>query len=99
MRAKNYCVLSLCFAILLSFFSGCAGNASETRSGLGNGWEIQSSMALQYAKNFSVDYYNGGYALLSLSDGSRFLVVPENQAVPDGIDADIVVLKQPIHHI
>jgi iron complex transport system substrate-binding protein len=99
MRASKYFVVTICFAMLLSLFSGCAEDVSESRSGLGNGWEKESGMELQYAKNFSVDYYNGGYALISLSNGSRFLVVPENRSVPEGIDGDIVVLRQPIHHI
>jgi iron complex transport system substrate-binding protein len=56
-------------------------------------------MPLQYAQNFRVDYYDGGYALISISDGSRFLVVPENADVPEGIDTDITVLRQPVKDI
>ncbi|MEL7607979.1 MAG: ABC transporter substrate-binding protein [Bacillota bacterium] len=74
-----------------------AGAAGQT--GLGNGWEKESSMQLKYAQNFSVDYYRGGYALISISDGSRFLVVPEGLEAPEGIDGDIVILKQPIDDI
>lgn len=33
-------------------------------------------MQLDYAKEFAVDYYNDGLALITISDGSRFLVVP-----------------------
>ncbi|MFR0985635.1 MAG: hypothetical protein ACLSFZ_02900 [Frisingicoccus sp.] len=34
-------------------------------------------MNLEYAQEFAVDYYSGGYMLISISDGSRFLVVPK----------------------
>ena len=38
---------------------------------LGNGWSPTSSLELKYAKCFTVDYYDGGYKLFCLSDGSR----------------------------
>lgn len=56
-------------------------------------------MQLDYAKEFAVDYYNGGFALITISDGSRFLVVPEGEDAPDDLKADIVVLKQPVDQI
>jgi len=61
--------------------------------------EPERSLELMFAENFSVDYYHGGYALISISDGSRFLIVPENRAVPDNIDEDITILTQPITNI
>ncbi len=57
------------------------------------------SMDIKYAKNFKVDYYEGGYALLSLSNNTRFLVVPENMKVPQGLEEDIKVLQQPISNV
>jgi iron complex transport system substrate-binding protein len=88
------------FAVAL--LAGCAGAPFAEQAfnkGLGNGWQKKSSLELEYAKNFSVDYYEGGYALISISDGSRFLVVPEKMDAPAGIDADIVVLKRPVDDI
>ena len=63
---------------------------------LGNGWKPASSMPLQHAKCFTVDYYDGGYKLLCLSDGQRYLTVPKGANVPDGLAPDITVLQQPI---
>ena len=37
------------------------------------GLAYESSMELQYAENFSVDYYEGGYALLSIQDEEQIL--------------------------
>ncbi len=100
---KKYFVLLTCMVFALVLLAGCMGVSSAQEAakpeGLGNGWQIQSSLELQYAENFSVDYYEGGYALISISDGSRFLVVPEGCDVPEGIDEDIVTLKQPIDDI
>ncbi len=100
MKVKKYTVLSLCIALVITLISGCAdSDTGILKTGLGNGWEPVSSLDLQYAENFSVDYYDGGYALISLSDKSRYLVVPENMTAPEGIDADITVLQRPIQNI
>ena len=39
------------------------------------------------------------YALITIADGSRFLVVPEGLEVPRGIHSDIVVLKRPLTNL
>ena len=57
----------------------------------------ESSMELQYAENFSVDYYQGGYTMLTTTmDGQRFLIVPEGKETPEGVEEDIIVLQRPM---
>ena len=56
----------------------------------------ESSMELQYAENFSVDYYKGGYTMLTTMDGKRFLVVPEGKEIPENMKEDIIVLQRPM---
>lgn len=56
----------------------------------------ESSMELQYAENFSVDYYKGGYTMLTTMDGKRFLVVPEGKEIPENVKEDIIVLQRPM---
>ena len=85
--------------MIFLFLSGCAENKNITDSELGNGWQPEGRMELKYAENFNVDYYNGGYALITISDGSRYLVVPKASEIPEGIDSDITVLRQPIDNI
>ncbi len=71
----------------------------ETKAdSLGN-LKYKSSMELQYAKNFSVDDYEGGYKLLKTMDGTQILVVPEEKEVPDGIGKDVVVVKRPVKNL
>lgn len=58
------------------------------------------SMELQYAENFTVDYYEGGYKMLTtLPDDKKYLLVPEGQGVPENLDEDICVLQEPLDHI
>ena len=58
------------------------------------------SMELQYAENFSVDYYEGGYKMLTtLPDSRQYLLVPEGQPVPEGLDEDISILQEPLNNI
>lgn len=94
---KRCIALFLTVVLLLSALCGCG--TVETKEGLGNGWEPERSMELQFATQFSVEYYQDGYKLISLADGSRFLVIPEGAKLPKGISKDIVPLYQPLENI
>lgn len=59
----------------------------------------EGSMELSYAEAFAVDYYAEGYQLLTVADGSRYLIVPEDGTVPQELDDDIVVLMRPIENL
>lgn len=56
-------------------------------------------MELLYANQFSVDYYDGGYSMITIKDSGRYLVVPEGKTEPSGIPDDVAVLKQPLKNI
>ena len=93
---KKFLSLLLSVALVLSM-TGCG--QPEVQEGLGNGWEPTHSMDVQFAHEFSVDYYEGGYKLITLGDGSRYLTIPEGAALPKRIAKDIVPLQQPIQNI
>ena len=59
----------------------------------------QSEMPLRYAHEFAVDYYEGGYKLLTIGDGNRYLVVPEGGEVPAGLDGGIRVIRQLLENV
>ena len=87
---------------LLIILAGCSIQpcAKPENSQLNwNDLKYSHSMDLQYAKNFSVDYYENGYTLITIIDSGKFLLVPENKAVPTDLDAGITVLKQPVKGI
>ena len=56
----------------------------------------QSELPLRYADQFAVDRYEGGYRLLSVADGNRYLVIPEGKDVPAGLDGDIRLIRRPL---
>lgn len=92
----------LCIMFMVSFVS-CAG-AQDTKNqtsdrNISSELVYDHSMELEFAKEFSVDFYRDGYALISTSEGSRFLVVPDMASVPKDIDTSITILKQPVSNI
>ena len=92
-------VTAINIIVIFIFLSGCAERGNADNGGLGNGWQAERKMELKYAKNFNVDYYKDGYALITISDGSRFLIVPRDCDTPENIDEDITVLRQPVDNI
>lgn len=61
--------------------------------------KITRSMELLYADQFSVDYYDGGYPMITIKDSGRYLVVPEGKSEPSGLPGDVAVIKQPLKNI
>ena len=63
------------------------------------GMSMTGSMELDYAEQFSVDYYDI-YSLVTIpGDGSRFLLVPEGKDEPLGLPPDVRVLSVPVKNI
>ncbi len=84
---------------LLTLAAGCKRLDSSSVSKNGIGLQFDHSMELEHADQFSVDFYKGGYACINISDGSSFLTVPKDKPVPEGLSADITVLRLPIENI
>ena len=91
-------------AALVPFQSFAAEESSETviadtpKEELA-GLKYDHSLELQYADQFAVDYYEGDYALITIVGGGQFLLVPEGKEAPEGLDADITVIHQPLENI
>lgn len=61
--------------------------------------KIENSMELSYATQFSVDYYTGGYKLISICDIGDYLLVPDGKNVPEGLPSDITVIDGTPKHV
>ena len=104
MHGRKKIIIYILISIIgLFWLSGCdspssdSGNTeSKAEAEAQNGLIYKSSMKLLYAKNFSVDYYEGGYKILTTKDGTQILTVPKGRKTPKDIDKDIIVLKEPV---
>ena len=94
---KKLIAIILAAVLCLCGLAGCAKEPSEPEAI--RGLSPERSMELAYATEFAVDYYAGGYKLITLGNGSRFLVIHEGGALPDGIANDITPLYQPVENI
>lgn len=108
MKRKKGRIVCLLMAGLLGL-GGCGSPASDfeetadPESGTKirleeeSGLVYKSSMELQYAENFTVDYFEGGYTLLTTTmDDAKFLIVPEDKEAPEHLEEDIAVVKRPL---
>ena len=100
MKKKRFLALLLVLVMLVStlVMGGC-GTSSGNNADNGNNYDGQlvfdHSMELKYAKLFSVDYYKGGYKLLTItnrdedtaivSKQSKILLVPDGMSTPSGV--------------
>ena len=96
--------IGILFVLILTciWIMGCGKSQSSWRTEdhtISEALTFENSMDLSYATEFAVDYYNDGFALVSISDGSRFLVNTKGEKVPDDLDEDIVVLNAPVSDI
>ncbi|MBC3887895.1 ABC transporter substrate-binding protein [Acetobacterium paludosum] len=97
MKDKIKIAVSLCLLIVMGSFMlmGCSNSSDKVDGKL----EFDSKMELKYAQNFSVDNYKGGYKMITLKDGSKYLTVPEGKRVPADLDADVTVLQLPLTNV
>jgi iron complex transport system substrate-binding protein len=56
-------------------------------------------MELEYAENFHIELYKGGYRMITAGTlDVQYLVVPEGMSVPADLDDNVKVLQLPIEH-
>ncbi len=100
---KRQILFLLTIFLMLSVF-GCGSiqeefSLEDRDTDISDRLTFDHSMELSYAEEFAVDYYKDGYALITVSNGERYLVVPEGKEEPEGLDEDIVILAQPVENI
>ena len=98
---KRLTALALCLAMSLGLAACGAGgsDSGENSTDISDELTYTDSTELEYAQKFTIDNYEGGYALITITDGGRFLVVPEGKEAPADLAKDITVLQQPIQNI
>ena len=89
--------------------TGDAASPAESRAGIaasdsaaGTAWadmKPDRSMELVYADQFSVEYYGDVCELVTIEGTGRYLIVEEGQTVPDGLPADVTVIRKPLSNV
>lgn len=58
------------------------------------------ALSLKYADQFSVTYYREEkYALITIGEEEKFLVVPEEEPVPENLPGDVTPLVRPLNNM
>lgn len=63
------------------------------------GLTFESELEREYATQFNVFCYEGGYKYFHIVDGDDFLLVPEGGAIPEDLPENVTVLQAPIENI
>lgn len=94
MRRVNVLTAAVLAVLLLA---GCARTApaAEPRGAAAP----VGSMELQYAGQFSVDYYANGVSLVTIAGEEQYLLVPEGTETPEGVGNGATVLYTPMEQL
>ena len=89
--------LVLCMAL-------CFGACSKKEGPSGDipqfdGLKCAETVETEFATEFTIYRYEGGYSYIMIKDGDNIMVVPEDKDAPKDVAQDVVVLKQPVEHI
>lgn len=71
--------------------SGSSGSSSIQEVGL----VLKEHVQNEYAEQFSIDRYEGGYSMITTMKGAKYLVIPEGKDTPSDLDKDVSVIRQP----
>ena len=100
MKKKRMVLLAV---LLVGLLTACGAKENKTienrDTAVSSSLTYTSSLETSYAKEFAVDYYEDGYALITIADGSRYLVVPEGKKAPKDLLEDITVLQKPLKNM
>ena len=93
-------LLLLAAVISMTVLGGCGKKVGKAGGPPATGrLKYLGTVPLEYADQFAIYKYEGGYSLIEMVNSDRILVVPEGKEVPVGLDSDIVVVQQPLSHI
>ena len=63
------------------------------------GLTFESELERDYADQFNVYTYEGGYKYFHIVEGDDFFLVPEGGTVPEGLPEEVTVLQAPVKNI
>ena len=83
---------------------GSAASADPSQTDMASAPEIkgltfESELERDYATQYNVFRYEGGYKYFHIVDGDDFFLVPENGEVPEDLPEEVTVLQAPVENI
>lgn len=96
---KRHIITAVLCMILSAWLTGCGQKEASVTENDFQDFKPTGQMELSYADQFSIDYYENGYAMIHITDSGDYLVVPENGTVPENLDSEITVLQKPLDHV
>jgi len=99
---RRIAALMTVLCMLVLGLAGCGGNGESEDTGGApaiSGLTYESEMELQRATEFSIYHYEGGYDLIDIHEGEKFLLVPEGGKAPEEVPEGIIVLQKPVDRI
>ena len=105
--ALTVCILGMCAGCGRKTESAVTSPAVQEQTGkegqpLSSWSELTKtgSMDLQHADQFSITYYGEEkYALITIGEDEKFLVVPEGELVPEDLPQDVTLLTRPLNNM
>ena len=93
-------VTALAAGVLTGCGSSTTGQGKNTDGANGKipqieGLTYEKSVDFTYAECLAIYRYEGGYSLVDIFDDARYLIVPEGGSVPENLEEDITVIRQP----
>ena len=97
----NKKVFAFLLALDMVFCLSACGKESEVSGDVPQfeGLKYEETVETEYATEFVIYRYEGGYSYITINNGDNIMVVPEGGKTPSGLAKDVVVLKQPLKHI
>lgn len=100
MMLKKIVAAGLSLVMTLSLLTGCGnGTADENVIPEVGDLKYESTTELEYATQFAIYNYEGGYRYIEIVDGDKILVVPEGAETPEGLEEDVIVVQQPLDKV
>lgn len=93
--------LALFLAVSMAFCICACGKKEEVSGDIPqfDGLKYEETVKTEFATEFKIYRYQGGYSYITINNGDNIMVVPEGKNVPEGLEKDVVVLKQPIDRV
>lgn len=102
-KYKMIAAIACVLCMMMLGLAGCGGSSGESEDTGGapqiSGLTYESELELQRATEFSIYHYEGGYDLIDIHEGDKFLLVPEGSEAPEEVPEGVIILQKPIDKI